>query len=90
MISEKAEDDMSRMDRQSLGIIGAEMVNFCALSQWWREGLSVVQTLHNSSIQYLTRKSPGGALMSTIALDVCLRCKKPYQALQLLSGSVFL
>ena len=74
------------MDSCSLGLIGAGLVNFCAMSQWWREGLSVIQILQNHGVQYLSRKSPGGALMSTIALDVCLRCDKPYQALQLLSG----
>lgn len=74
------------MDSCSLGLIGAGLVNFCAMSQWWREGLSVIQILQNHGVQYLSRKSPVGALMSTIALDVCLRCEKPYQALQLLSG----
>ena len=74
------------MDSCSLGLIGAGLINFCAMSQWWREGLSVIQILQNHGVQYLSRKSPRGALMSTIALDVCLRCEKPYQALQLLSG----
>ncbi|XP_056004522.1 uncharacterized protein LOC125659318 isoform X3 [Ostrea edulis] len=85
-IKEKTEDVLSKMDRSSLAMIGAELVNFCALSQWWREGLSVIQILQKNNVQYLTRKSPGGALMSTIAIDVCLRCKKPYQAVQLITA----
>ena len=86
LIDRLEEEDLCPMDSCSLGLIGAGLVNFCAMSQWWREGLSVIQILQNHGVQYLSRKSPVGALMSTIALDVCLRCEKPYQALQLLSG----
>jgi hypothetical protein len=86
MYLEKTEDVLAKVDRPSLAMIGAELVNFCAMKQWWREGLAVVQILQKNNVQYLKLKSPGGALMSTIALDVCLRCKKPYQAVQLLTG----
>ncbi|XP_062567854.1 uncharacterized protein LOC134230092 isoform X2 [Saccostrea cucullata] len=85
-IKEKAEDAMISINKPALAVIGAELLHFCAMSQWWREGLAVIQILQKNNIQYLTRKSPEGALMSTIALDVCLRCKKPYQAVQLLTA----
>jgi hypothetical protein len=84
----KAEDCLARLDSKSLNQVGSGILYVCQEGELWNDGYKILYLLHDCSLHFYKYTVPGGKGVhpAMLAMEVCMQCAEPQQAVMVLNG----